>query len=31
MQRYLIPSAVVIGVVVGTLVLFYIAFYGVGP
>lgn len=28
MQRYVIPSAIVGGVIVGTLVLFYIALYG---
>lgn len=31
MQRYLVPSAIVVGVIVGTLVLFYVALYGVGP
>jgi hypothetical protein len=31
MQRYLMPSAIVIGVIVGTLVLFYMALYGANP
>jgi hypothetical protein len=31
MQRYLIPSAIVIGVIVGTFVVFYMALYGAGP
>jgi hypothetical protein len=31
MQKYLIPSAIVLGVVVGTLVLLYMALYGVAP
>ncbi len=30
-SRYLIPTAIVIAVVVGTLLLFYIAFFGVQP
>jgi hypothetical protein len=31
MQRYVIPSAIVLGAIVGTLVLFYIALYGASP
>lgn len=31
MQRYVIPSAIVLGVIAGTLVLFYMAFYGTNP
>ena len=31
MQKYMIPSAIVLGVIVGTLVLFYMALYGVNP
>lgn len=31
MQKYVIPSAIVVGVIVGTLVLFYVALYGVSP
>jgi Na+/glutamate symporter len=31
MQRYLIPSAIVVGVIVATLVMFYMALYGAAP
>jgi hypothetical protein len=31
MQRYLIPTAIVVCVIVGTVVLFYMALYGGGP
>ena len=31
MQTYLMPSAIVIGVIAGTLVLFNMALYGVAP
>jgi hypothetical protein len=31
MRRYIIPSAIVIGVIVGTLALFYMALYGASP
>jgi hypothetical protein len=30
-MRYVIPSAIVIGVIVGTLALLYMALYGVSP
>jgi hypothetical protein len=30
MQRYAIPSVIVVGVIVGTIVLFYMALYGGG-
>ena len=30
MQRYVIPSAIVVGVIVATVALFYIALYGGG-
>jgi hypothetical protein len=30
MQRYVIPSAIVVGVIVGTLALFYMALFGGG-
>lgn len=30
-EKYAIPCAIVIGVVVGTLLLFYMALYGVSP
>ena len=29
-QRYLIPSAIMVGVIVGSLVLFYMALFGAG-
>jgi hypothetical protein len=31
MQKYVIPSVIVLGVIVGTLVLLYMALYGVNP
>ena len=31
MQRYVIPSVIVAGVIVGTLVLLFMALYGGGP
>jgi hypothetical protein len=31
MQRYMIPSAIVLGVIVATLALFYMALYGINP
>jgi len=30
MQRYVMPSAIVLGVIVGTFALFYMALYGGG-
>jgi hypothetical protein len=30
-QRYVIPSAIVIGVIVGTLAIVYMALYGIHP
>lgn len=30
-RRYVIPSAIVVGVIVGTLALLYMAFYGTHP
>jgi hypothetical protein len=31
MQRYVIPSVIVVGVIVGTLALLFMALYGAGP
>jgi hypothetical protein len=31
LKGYLVPTAIVFGVLVGTAVLFYVAFFGVSP